>query len=131
MAVRIYESLMAAADRTGVSVKTLRRKIADGSLPVYRCGRILRLDPQEVDGLLSYPSSTLLAQLIDLNVPLTIGSDAHDPRDAGAGIAELMHELSLQGLQHLSYFRQRQRTDIALDDLLSAITPKPKTGILP
>ncbi|MFQ2037101.1 histidinol-phosphatase [Aeromonas veronii] len=96
------------------------------------------LDPmsgQEVDGLLSYPSSTLLAQLIDLNVPLTIGSDAHDPRDAGAGIAELMHELSLQGLQHLSYFRQRQRTDIALDDLLSAITPKPKpktkTGILP
>lgn len=28
MAVRIYESLMAAADRTGVSVKTLRRKIA-------------------------------------------------------------------------------------------------------
>ena len=65
MAVRIYESLMAAADRTGVSVKTLRRKIADGSLPVYRCGRIFRLDPQEVDGLFRrYPAASSAARAV-------------------------------------------------------------------
>ena len=41
-----------------MSVNTLRRKIADGSLPVYRCGRILWLDPQEVDGLFRrYPAA--------------------------------------------------------------------------
>ena len=91
------------------------------------------LDPmsgQEVDGLWSYPSRTLLAHLIDINVPFTIGSDAHDPRDAGAGIAELMQALTPLGLQHLCYFRQRQRTDIALGDLLSAIVSEPKTGTL-
>ncbi|MBP8852492.1 MAG: histidinol-phosphatase [Moraxellaceae bacterium] len=85
------------------------------------------LDPMsglEVDGQWYYPSRTLLANLIALNVPFTIGSDAHDPRDAGAGIAELMHALSPLGLNNLSYFRQRQRTDIALDDLLSALKPK-------
>lgn len=91
------------------------------------------LDPmsgQQVNGLWSYPSCALLAQLIDLNVPFTIGSDAHDPRYAGAGIAELMQTLAPLGLQRLSYFRQRQRTDIALHDLLSTITSESKKEIL-
>lgn len=56
MTTRTYESLPSAAARTGISVKTLRRRIAEGALPVYRCGRILRLDPEEVDGMfLRYP----------------------------------------------------------------------------
>ena len=52
MPARVYESLPTAATRIGVSVKTIRRRIAEGVLPVYRCGRILRLDPNDVDGLL-------------------------------------------------------------------------------
>ncbi len=50
---RVYESLQSASVRTGVSVKTLRRRIAEGVLPMYRSGRIVRLDPDEVDGLFS------------------------------------------------------------------------------
>ncbi|MBI0471270.1 histidinol-phosphatase [Pectobacterium parmentieri] len=91
------------------------------------------LDPalgKEVKGLWSYPSRNLLTQLIELKVPFTIGSDVHDPRDAGAGIAELMPELRRLGLQHLSYFHQRQRTDITLDTLLLINEPESKTGIL-
>jgi len=42
MTVRTYESLAAAAARMGVSVKTVRRRIADGNLPVYQ----VRQDPQ-------------------------------------------------------------------------------------
>jgi hypothetical protein len=38
MTARTYESLASAAARMGVSVKTVRRRIADGVLPVYRCG---------------------------------------------------------------------------------------------
>lgn len=35
---RRYESLKDAASRTGLGVRTLRRRIADGSLPAYRLG---------------------------------------------------------------------------------------------
>jgi len=60
MTARTYESLPSAAARTGISPKTLRRRIAEGVLPVYRCGRILRLDPDEVDGMFRrYPQQTV------------------------------------------------------------------------
>lgn len=50
---RSYESIAQAADRTGVSQRTLRRRIADGSLRAYRLGpRIIRLNATEVDDLM-------------------------------------------------------------------------------
>lgn len=59
MTMRTYESLPTAAARIGVSVKTIRRRIAEGVLPVYRTGRILRLNPDEVDAMFSrYPQWT-------------------------------------------------------------------------
>lgn len=49
-----YETLTAAALRTGVSTKTLRRRIAEGKLTAYRAGvRLIRVIPAEVDALLS------------------------------------------------------------------------------
>ena len=48
-----YLSIADAAARCGVHPKTLRRRIADGSLTAYRLGpQLIRLDPAEVDGLL-------------------------------------------------------------------------------
>ena len=62
MTTRTYESLASAAARMGVSVKTVRRKIAEGVLPAYRCGRILRLDLNDVDNMFCrYPRSTAAA----------------------------------------------------------------------
>ena len=49
---RSYESLAQAADRTGMSVRTLRRRIACGQLAAYRTGRLIRVDPGDVDELL-------------------------------------------------------------------------------
>lgn len=50
---KTYESLVQAAERTEVSVKTLRRRIAAGQLRAYRYGpRILRVDPYDVDKLM-------------------------------------------------------------------------------
>ncbi|GGB26325.1 hypothetical protein GCM10011492_15670 [Flexivirga endophytica] len=50
---RHFESLSDAAERTGLSVRTLRRRIAAGHLPAYRSGpRILRVDPADVDRLM-------------------------------------------------------------------------------
>lgn len=53
MPPRTYESLAQAAERTSLSTKTLRRRIAAGKLRAYRDGpKILRLDPTDVDKLL-------------------------------------------------------------------------------
>ena len=53
MPPKTYESLAQAAERTEVSVKTLRRRSAAGLLPAYRCGpRTIRLDPPDVDNLM-------------------------------------------------------------------------------
>lgn len=50
---RRFESLSQAAERTGLSIRTLRRRIAAGHLVAYRSGpRLIRLDPDDVDRLL-------------------------------------------------------------------------------
>lgn len=50
---RTYESLAAASERTNISVKTLRRLIAEGDLRAYRVGRrMLRVDPKDVDRIM-------------------------------------------------------------------------------
>lgn len=62
MTMRTYESLPPAAARIGVSVKTIRRRIAEGVLTVHRCGRIRRLDPDDVDAMFDrYPQWTAAA----------------------------------------------------------------------
>lgn len=49
---RRYETMQAAAERTSLSVRSIRRYIAEGRLTGYRVGqRTIRLDPDEVDAL--------------------------------------------------------------------------------
>ena len=48
---RRYETLKQAAERTGLTERTLRRRIADGKLTAYRSGRVIRLRPEDVDAL--------------------------------------------------------------------------------
>jgi excisionase family DNA binding protein len=50
---REFESLAEAAERTGLSTKTLRRRISSGVLAAYRSGpRVLRVDPDDVDRMM-------------------------------------------------------------------------------
>ncbi len=45
-------SVAQAAERAGVSRDTIRRRIADGSLPAYRLGpKLIRIDAAAVDAL--------------------------------------------------------------------------------
>ena len=46
---RHFVSLAAAAEQLDVSVKTLRRRVADGTLPAYRVGRLLKINPDDLD----------------------------------------------------------------------------------
>ena len=44
-----YVSLAEAGVLMSVSVKTVRRRIADGTLPAYRCGRVIRVKLEDLD----------------------------------------------------------------------------------
>jgi excisionase family DNA binding protein len=47
---RRYETIQAAAERTGVSTRTVRRWMAQGLIMGYRMGpRLVRLDADEID----------------------------------------------------------------------------------
>lgn len=47
------ESINEAAARHGVNPRTIRRRIADGTITGYRFGpRLIRVDPDEVDAAL-------------------------------------------------------------------------------
>ena len=49
---REWESVASAADYARVSAKTIRRRIADGSLPAHRLGpQLLRIDRADLDRL--------------------------------------------------------------------------------
>ncbi|HWV50876.1 MAG TPA: helix-turn-helix domain-containing protein [Microbacterium sp.] len=52
-------SLSEAAEKFGVSVKTLRRRIADGTIRGYRIGRLIRVDLHELQNrlLIEMPST--------------------------------------------------------------------------
>ena len=55
----VYLSLEEAAEVMSLSVKTIRRRIADGTIPAYQCGRRpirIRLDDLE-SALRSIPSA--------------------------------------------------------------------------
>lgn len=76
------------------------------------------LDPitgREVEDLWSYPSREMLRQMASLDIPFTMGSDAHDPCDVGAGIPIMLQTLQPYGLQRISYYENRRRIDVSID----------------
>ncbi len=107
--LRCFEPLLAPLARSGIAFELNASGIRKSSLD-STTGR-------EVQGFWSYPSRELVAQLISHEVPFTIGSDAHDPSDAGAGIAELLEALRPLGLKRISYYESRRRIDVTLDSL--------------
>jgi excisionase family DNA binding protein len=52
-------SLREGASTYQISVKTLRRRIADGTITGYKVGRLVRVDPDELATLLVSPIPTL------------------------------------------------------------------------
>lgn len=48
---------------------------------------------------------------------ITVGSDSHVPETIGCGIEATLEMLQLTGIQHISSFRQRQRTQVSIADL--------------
>ncbi|ASF46365.1 histidinol-phosphatase [Methylovulum psychrotolerans] len=114
--IRRFEPLLELLARSGIAFELNASGLRKSSLD--------SVTGMEVLGLWTYPSRELLGQMIARDVPFTIGSDAHNPRDAGAGIADMLATLRPQGLlQRISYYEQRRRIDVALDTLVSPSNP--------
>lgn len=113
--MRRFEPVLELLARSGIAFELNASGLRKSSLD--------HVTGMEVEGLWSYPSRELLGQIIARDVPFTIGSDAHDPRDAGAGIADMLTALQPLGLQRISYFERRRRIDVALDTLISPGAP--------
>lgn len=54
---RTYETVNQAAERTGTSGRYIRRLIEQQKLRAYRAGRLIRLDPVDVDALFTATDS--------------------------------------------------------------------------
>ena len=61
-----------------------------------------------------YPSADIVALLFTLNVPVTLGSDSHDPSEVGHEFPRAVEMLKTAGYRKISGFEKRRRFDIAL-----------------
>jgi len=57
----------------------------------------------------AYPSDAFLRECLRLGVPVTLGSDAHCPRDVGAGLPEAVSLLKSLGFSGVTAFAGRKR----------------------
>lgn len=58
-ALPVYLSLAEAADVMSLSVKTVRRRIADGTIPAYTCGRgVLRIRLDDLESAMRLVPTT-------------------------------------------------------------------------
>ncbi|MCL5981074.1 MAG: histidinol-phosphatase HisJ family protein [Firmicutes bacterium] len=64
----------------------------------------------------AYPSEAFLRECFRLGVPVTLGSDAHCPKDVGAGLGRAVSLLKSLGFTSVTAFASRRRTSLALGD---------------
>ena len=68
-----------------------------------------------------FPSDPFLRQLVDAGVPITFGSDAHDPGEVRYGWDEVVRRLRALGVTRLATFRGRERGSVPLEAVAEAV----------
>ena len=59
-----------------------------------------------------YPSDYILKKIIDMNIPVIFGSDAHNCERVGENIETVYNKLKKFGVKKIATFNQRKRSDI-------------------
>ena len=65
----------------------------------------------------TYPGERILAIARELQIPLTIGSDAHTPEDVGRDFDAIVDLVEAYGRGKISVFDKRQRTEVKISRL--------------
>lgn len=95
-------------DMTEIIFKALQAiKDADVCVEVNTSGEFMPV--KEI-----FPSNEILQSCRQLEIPLTVGSDSHDPKRVGTNIKRIYRELLEMGFQEINGFAQRRRYAISL-----------------
>lgn len=67
------------------------------------------------------PGREILVEMCARNIPVVIGADAHEPRRVGDHYAEALRLLREVGYQEISFFLDRKRQSVRIDDALASL----------
>ncbi len=67
------------------------------------------------------PSPAILAEILERDIPVVIGADAHEPRRAGDQFVEALELLATIGFTETNIFLERIRHPIAIEDALASL----------
>ena len=67
------------------------------------------------------PGPEILAEMHARGIPVVIGADAHEPRRVGDAYSEALGHLRAAGYEEVSYFLDRKRQSVRIDDALASL----------
>jgi histidinol-phosphatase (PHP family) len=67
------------------------------------------------------PGRLILLEMRERNMPVVVGSDAHEPGRVAADFGQAFTTLQEVGYTHTSYFLERRRIDVPLDQAIASL----------
>jgi histidinol-phosphatase (PHP family) len=65
----------------------------------------------------AYPEGRILRRAAELRIPVTLGTDAHEPEHVAAGLDQALAYLGTLGYEEIIYFRRRRQLALPLAEL--------------
>ena len=75
------------------------------------------------------PGNAMLGEMQQRGIPVVIGADAHDPHRVAANFEDALDALSAAGYSQVSFFLNRQRQELPIDQVLDSLVTKPATAV--
>lgn len=69
------------------------------------------------------PFPDMLREMNSRGIPVTIGADAHQPERVADGYERALELLASCGYTHVSFFLERKRRELAIEDALASLKP--------
>jgi histidinol-phosphatase (PHP family) len=69
------------------------------------------------------PGRLMLTEMRERNIPVVVGSDAHEPKRVAADFEQAFDLLEEVGYSQLSFFLERQRQEVAIDQARQSLVP--------
>jgi len=67
------------------------------------------------------PGNEMLRMMAERKIPIVLGSDAHKPVRVGEHFITALNNLAEAGFENVSYFKNRERIDLKINDVISSI----------